>query len=85
MDQNMAFVHMLQGQGGRYHPGATTDLEARFGRHQSGMVHLTRRLGLPLELIAFREYSTMSDALAAERMLKSWKNPVKARLFLEQG
>ncbi|HSP41960.1 MAG TPA: GIY-YIG nuclease family protein [Luteolibacter sp.] len=81
----MAFVYMLKGQNGRHYLGATEDLEARIKRHQSGMVHSTRRLGLPLDLIAFREYPVMSEALAIEKMLKGWKNPTKARLFLEQG
>ncbi len=85
MDQIMAFVYMLRGQGGRHYLGATEDLETRLKRHQSGMVHSTRRLGLPLELVASREFSNMSEALKVERMLKGWKNPAKARLYLEQG
>lgn len=81
----MAFVYMLKGRTGRFYLGATEDLLARLERHNSGMVHSTRRLGLPLELVASRQFSNMKEALKVERMLKSWKNPAKARLFLEHG
>jgi predicted GIY-YIG superfamily endonuclease len=46
------------------------------------MVHSTKRLGLPLGLVASRFYPTMDEALEAERMLKKWKNPVKCLEFL---
>jgi len=81
----MAHVYMLRGQGGRYYIGATEDLGARLARHNSGMVHSTRRLGLPLELVASREFPTMKEALAAERTFKGWKNPEKVRQHLLGG
>jgi predicted GIY-YIG superfamily endonuclease len=78
----MAHVYMLRGSGGRYYIGATEDLAARLIRHNNGMVHSTKRLGLPLGLVANRFYPTMDEALEAERMLKKWKNPVKCLEFL---
>lgn len=78
----MAHVYMLQGSGGRFYIGATEDLTVRLARHNSGMVYSTKRLGLPFELVATRFYPTMDEALAAERMLKKWKNPVKCLEFL---
>jgi len=78
----MASVYMLRGSKGRFYIGATEDLEARIVRHNTGFVHSTKRLGLPLELFASCNYPTMSEALAIERKLKSWKSPTKAREFL---
>jgi len=48
----MAYVYILKGTTGRYYIGSTQDLENRLERHNSGMVHSTKRLGLPMKLIA---------------------------------
>jgi putative endonuclease len=75
-------VYMLRGSSGRYYLGCTDNLPGRLGQHQRGHTHTTLRLGLPLELIASREFPTRAEALRLERQLKSWKNPDKARAFL---
>jgi predicted GIY-YIG superfamily endonuclease len=36
-----------------------------------------------MELIAFREFSDQTEARRIEAKLKRWKNPTKARAFLE--
>lgn len=59
----MAFVYLLQGTSGRFYLGATTDLGARLQRHNSGMVHSTKRLGLPMTLISSRQFDSMEEAL----------------------
>jgi predicted GIY-YIG superfamily endonuclease len=81
----MAFVYMLQGASGRYYIGCTEDLEARVTRHNSGHVHSSKRLGLPLVLVVHKEFPTMADARKIEAMLKRWKHSDKARAFLESG
>ena len=81
----MAYVYMLQGASGKYSLGATENLEARMVRHNSGMVHSTKRLGLPLELVASSEYDSTTEALKIERMVKRWKKPSKALAFLQGG
>lgn len=81
----MAHVYMLRGSKGRYYIGCTEDLEARVARHNTGMVHSTKRLGLPLELVAQRDFASMAEARKIEMMLKKWKNPRKALEFLEMG
>lgn len=80
----MAWVYMLQGTKGRYYIGATEDLTARVARHNTGMVHSTKRLGLPLVLVASREFATIAEALTEERRLKRWKNPQKAMAYLQE-
>ncbi|TAE90826.1 MAG: GIY-YIG nuclease family protein [Verrucomicrobia bacterium] len=75
---------MLQGTKGRYYIHATEDLTARVARHNTGMVHSTKRLGLPLVLVASREFPTIAEALTEERRLKRWKNPQKAMAYLQE-
>ncbi len=69
----MAYVYMLRGAKGRYYIGCTEDVEARVARHNTGMVHSTKRLGLPVELIAYREFANMAEARKIETKLKRWK------------
>ena len=78
----MAYVYMLQWAKGRYYIGCTEDVEARIIRHNTGMVYSTRRLGLPLELEACREFADMGEARRVETKLKKWKSPKKALEFL---
>ena len=56
----MAYVYMLKGAKDRYYIGCTEDVEARIIRHNTGMVYSTGRLGLPLELEAWREFADMA-------------------------
>jgi len=49
------------------------------------MVHSTKRLGLPLELVASSEYDSTTEALKIEQMVKRWKKPSKALAFLQGG
>ena len=81
----MATVYLLRGTSGRHYIGATENLQARLARHNSGQVHSSRRLGLPLTLVASRNYDSMQEALSDERKLKRWKNPSKVELFLRGG
>ena len=78
----MAWVYMLKGSKGRYYIGATENLTARLARHNTGMVHSTKRLGLPLVLVVSHEFPTIAEAKFEERRLKGWKNPQKAIEYL---
>ena len=79
----MAWVYILRGTSGRHYIGATRDLEARLAEHRKGGVKTTKRLGHPLELVVTAEFPEIKEAMAAERMLKSWKSPAKAIAWLE--
>ncbi len=74
----MAWVYMLRGTTGRFYIGVTQNLDARIARHNTGMVHSTKRMGLPLELVASREFTSIAEAYAMEKKLKAWKNPSKS-------
>jgi len=80
----MAWVYILRGSTGRHYIGSTTDLERRLFQHRSGQCHTTRRLGIPLELIAALEIKELAEARAFERALKRKKNPQLALQCLEQ-
>ena len=79
----MACVYILRGQRGRYYIGATENFEQRLRKHQSGGVHSTKRLGLPLEVVVTKNFATKEEAFAVERKLKSWKSPAKAISWME--
>jgi len=79
----MTYVHILEGTSGRFYIGSTQNIEKRLDRHNSGMVHSTKRIGIPLKLIVYKEYSSVSAARSAEVKLKRWKNPAKAIEYLK--
>ena len=71
-------VYMLRGTSGRHYIGATADLARRLRAHQSGWGHTTRRLGLPLVLVASIALPSMAEAFALEFQLKRLKDPRSA-------
>ncbi len=78
----MAYVYILRGTSGPYYIGSCEDVEKRLKRHNGGWAHSSKRLGLPLELVASREFGSVSEARKIEAMLKRWKNPSKALDYL---
>jgi len=75
-------VYLLRGASGRHYIGQTSDLAARLAQHSAGHTHTTKRLGGAVELIASRPFASRAEAVAAERMLKTWKSPLKAIDYL---
>jgi putative endonuclease len=78
----VAWTYILKGSSGRYYIGSTSDLQARFAQHQRGHTHTTKRLGHKLEIAASKEFPTLEQARAIERMLKRKKNPQLAIYYL---
>ncbi|RXK56298.1 GIY-YIG nuclease family protein [Oleiharenicola lentus] len=78
-------VYVLRGASGRHYIGQTSDLSARLAQHRAGHTHTTKRMGGTIELIASREFASRTQAVAVERMLKAWKNPLKAIAYLHGG
>ncbi len=76
-------VYLLAGASGRHYIGMTNDLNVRFEQHCRGHTYTTKRLGGDLRVVAHREFETREAAAEVERRLKSWKNPAKARTYLE--
>lgn len=77
-----AWVYLLKGTTGRHYIGYTSNLKARLEAHHRGNTATTRRLGYPLELVAAKIFKDEAEARAAEKKLKSWKNPNKAKQYL---
>jgi putative endonuclease len=75
-------VYVLRGASGRHYIGQTSDLDLRLAQHRAGHTHTTKRLGGGIELIASRQFASRNEAVATERMLKAWKNPLKAIAYL---
>ena len=75
---------MLRGSSGRFYIGSTTDLNRRLAQHRQGHTYSTRRLGLPLELVAALELGSLAEARELEREMKRKKNPQLAMLLLER-
>jgi predicted GIY-YIG superfamily endonuclease len=82
----MAWVYILKGSSGRHYIGSTVDVQDRFGQHKRGHTYTTKRLGEALEIVASKEFPTLTEARRIERMLKRKKNPRGNLLFavLEQ-
>jgi predicted GIY-YIG superfamily endonuclease len=76
-------VYVLRGASGRHYIGQTSDISARLAQHRSGHTHTTQRLGGGIQLVASRDFPTREEAMAVERMLKSWKSPLKAIAYLQ--
>ena len=81
---DMFTVYLLRGANGRHYLGQTTDLDARLAQHRRGHTYTTRRLGGELTLVAHRAFPSRSEAVRVERLLKNWKNPVKAAEYLRR-
>ena len=79
----MAWVYILRGSNGRHYLGSCVDLDARYRQHLRGHTHTTKRLGGELEIVARREFATLEEARAAERVLKAKKNPEVAIFLLQ--
>jgi putative endonuclease len=67
----------------RLYFGQTADLENRLREHNSGQTSSTA-FGRPWELIFFKAFETRSEALALERLLKSWKNKQRILAWIER-
>jgi putative endonuclease len=72
----IAAVYLLQSKSGRYYYGSTTDLTRRLAQHERGHTATTAKDG-PWQLVASREFESLQQARAQERIFKRWKNPVR--------
>ena len=71
-------VYVLQCKNGRYYTGSTDDLDRRMEEHQRGKSKATRNL-LPVEVKAFIESNSLTDARKLEYQIKQ----MKSRKYLE--
>ena len=66
----MGYVYVLKSKrDGRYYIGSTNNIERRLWQHNNGKVYSTRRM-LPVELVCWQKFESLSAARACERQLK---------------
>ena len=74
------YVYVLESErNGRYYVRSTDNLARRCSQHVSGQCHTTMRM-LPVKLVGWQEFETLSEARRVERALKSRKS----RVYIEQ-
>ena len=79
----MYYVYVLKNLEGRLYIGSTEDLEKRVKRHQDGGVRWTSSHG-PWKLAYYETFSTRSEAMRREHILKSGKANQDLREFLSK-
>jgi putative endonuclease len=67
-------VYVLQSRSGRLYYGSTSDLPRRLEQHARGHTATTAK-DAPWTLVTSREFATLDEARAQERIFKRWKNP----------
>ncbi len=77
------YLYLLECEGGSYYAGITTDLEARFQAHQSGLGAKYTRAYRPIRILASQSYPDRSSASIAEAKLKKTARKKKLDFFNE--
>lgn len=75
------YLYLLECEGGSYYAGITTDLEARFQAHQSGLGAKYTRANRPIRILAAQTYPDRSSASIAEAQLKKTVRHRKLAFF----
>ena len=75
------FVYILECSDGTYYTGSTKDLELRLNQHQNGIGAKYTARRLPVTLIYFEEFSTISEAFYREKQIQGWSRKKKLTLI----
>ena len=75
------YTYILQCANGEYYVGSTTDIECRLMEHQAGMGGKFTSSHLPVKLVYFEEYPSVSQAFKRERQLHGWSRAKKEALI----
>ncbi|MCF2489848.1 GIY-YIG nuclease family protein [Dyadobacter sp. CY347] len=77
------YVYILKCCDASYYTGVTNCLERRFAEHVNGRNEIcytfTRR---PVELVFFREFRYVNDAIAFEKQVKGWSRKKKEAVII---
>lgn len=76
-----AYTYILQCANGEYYVGSTTDLDKRLQEHQAGLGAKFTRTHLPVKLVYYEEYPSISQAFGRERQLHGWSRAKKEALI----
>ena len=64
------YLYLLECQNGRLYSGITTDLGARFAKHQRGKGAMFTRLNRPRRIVAATVFANRAEASKAEYKMK---------------
>jgi putative endonuclease len=78
------FVYILQNNEGRFYIGQTSNLVARLIRHNQGKVTWTKSRG-PWKLAFSQQFSSRSEAMAEESLLKKLKSKKAIETYINQS
>jgi len=79
----MLYLYLLECQNGRLYCGITTDLAARFDKHQRGKGGMFTRLNPPRRMVAATVFENRAEASKAEYQMKQLS--VKGKLEVAAG
>ncbi len=74
------YVYLVQCADGSYYTGYTQDLDRRVTAHNAGKGARYTRSRLPVELVYFEEYKSLSAALKRECRIKCLSHAAKETL-----
>jgi len=77
----MAYMYILECNGGSYYTGSTKNLEKRLAQHQSGKGAKYTRSNLPVKLVYFEKYELITDAFHREKEVQGWSHRKKEALI----
>ena len=81
MGSKRYFVYVVASPSQTLYVGMTNNLERRVFEHKSGAVPGFTQKYKVTRLVYFEEYSEVSDAIAREKQIKSWKRSRKIWLI----
>jgi putative endonuclease len=76
-----AWVYILRCCDGRYYTGSTSNIEKRLAEHSEGTYSGFTSIRLPVTLAFSQNFSTIEEAIVAERMIKGWSQRKKEALI----
>ena len=75
------FVYILKCSDGSYYTGVTSDLEKRINQHNSGLIKGYTSSRLPVRLVYSNRFTSIEDAIRAEKQIKGWSRAKKQALI----
>jgi putative endonuclease len=75
------FMCILLCANGSFYTGSTTRLKLRISQHQHGEGANFTRYNLPVKLVCFEQYSTVSKAFDREKQVQGWRRVKKLALI----
>ena len=74
------YVYILKCNDGSYYTGHTDNLEKRIAEHNAGSIDGYTASRLPITVIFVEQFASRSEALEAERKIKTWNRKKKEAL-----